>query len=107
MTTITIQNGHIETIFSIFYECVKCEGGDGIGVLLCDNPEEMAQKFYKWGKSTWPGGKKRHIPEDLDISENHWNYHTNNENFIITSNKKEAECKMNDFLIIIDGDIRE
>ena len=79
--TIEVRNIWIEDLFEWFYNHVAASGGDGCGIIVCQNYKEAANYFIKW----WEDKYSRSFIHPLDEYENIINFHDGNENFIFTN----------------------
>ena len=47
-SVIAISDVWVENVFFIFYTLIVNDGGDGTGVICCENYIETANEFEKW-----------------------------------------------------------
>jgi hypothetical protein len=93
----------LSDLFQVFFDAVAGHGGDGWGVILCEDPQQMSREFEGW----WSRGSKsreRFFQRLVkDEREGSVNYHDSNENFMFSNDKSISEEPFLDCLIILEG----
>lgn len=99
---VTVRDAYDYQLFEIFFQAACAEGGDGIGVVLCEDPYDLGGRFLTWCAT---GGRSKSWVTKLekDVDENLVNFHDSNENFIFTSNREVAEGRFVDVVVEVEG----
>lgn len=104
---IHVNNIWAEDLFQWFSNSIIRDGGDGAGIIICQNYQEVATWFEQWckEKAGWGMGYPRNEYEVMGIR--YVNYHDENENFMF-SNKKEAIFRngWGDYSFLVVGDCK-
>jgi hypothetical protein len=103
LSTVKVSNIYVEELFDWFLNHVGGSGGDGCGIIVCKNYEEVADWFIEWYKEKY----NREFPHPKDIYENGniINFHDDNENFLFTDDINIQNWE-GDYIFIVEKDCK-